>query len=53
MVAAPILCARHMRGAVAVALPSARLEQQGRETLAQRVIAAAGRIADRMDGRTP
>ncbi len=42
-----------MRGAVAVALPSARLEQQGRETLAQRVIAAAGRIADRMDGRTP
>jgi len=53
VVAAPILCARCMHGAVAVALPSARLAQQDRDALAQRIIAAAGRIADRMDGRAP
>jgi len=51
VLAAPILCVRRMYGAVAVALPSARLEPQGRDALVQRVIAAAGRIADRMDGR--
>jgi DNA-binding IclR family transcriptional regulator len=53
VVAAPILCTRGMRGAVAVALASARLAQRGREALAQRVVAAAGRIAERMDGRVP
>lgn len=53
VVAAPILCARRMHGALAIALPSARLEQQGRDALAQRVVAAAGRIAERMDGRNP
>ncbi|HEY5658523.1 MAG TPA: IclR family transcriptional regulator, partial [Myxococcota bacterium] len=51
VVAAPVLCARHMHGAVAVALPSARMQQRDRDALAQRVVAAAGRVAGRLDGR--
>lgn len=51
VIAAPVLAVGRLRGVVCVAAPAARLDALGRETVATRLRKAAGRVADRMDGR--
>ena len=51
VLAAPILAASHLAGAVAVATVSARLPAIGLETLTQRVMQAAHHIALRLEGK--
>jgi IclR family acetate operon transcriptional repressor len=50
VVAAPVLVAGAMPGAVSIAVPSARLPELGPAALAARVVAAAGRVAARLSG---
>ena len=51
MLAAPVLSGERMLAAVALAMPSPRLEEFGEEALARRVVAAGLRIASRLEGR--
>ena len=53
VLAAPILSGERMRAAVALAMPSQRLEEFGEELLARRVVAAGARIANRLEGVFP
>jgi IclR family transcriptional regulator, acetate operon repressor len=53
VVSAPIFTRGELRGAVAVAAPSARMEELGREPVARRARAAAARIGERLAGATP
>jgi DNA-binding IclR family transcriptional regulator len=50
VLAAPVLAGERMRAAVALAMPSQRLEEFGEEVLARRVVAAGRRIASRLEG---
>lgn len=50
VLAAPVLVGERMRAAVALAMPSQRLEEFGEEALARRVVDAGGRIASRLEG---
>jgi DNA-binding IclR family transcriptional regulator len=52
VLAAPVLEAGRLRGVVCIAAPAPRLEALGRDALAARVRAAAGRVADRLEGRS-
>ncbi|MFP6627465.1 MAG: IclR family transcriptional regulator [Myxococcota bacterium] len=51
VLAAPVLSGERMLAAVALAMPSPRLEEFGEEALARRVVAAGLRIASRLEGR--
>ncbi len=51
VLAAPVLSDERMMAAVALAMPSPRLEEFGEEVLARRVVAAGLRIAGRLGGR--
>ena len=53
VVAAPVIAKTRMAAAVAVAAPSARLIALGPERIARRTVAAAGRVAARLEGRSP
>jgi DNA-binding IclR family transcriptional regulator len=53
VVAAPVIANARMAAAVAVAAPSARLLALGPERVARQTVAAAGRVAARLEGRTP
>ncbi len=50
VLAAPVLSGERMLCAVALAMPSQRLEEFGEEALARRVVAAGRRIAARLEG---
>ena len=50
VLAAPVLSDERMMAAVALAMPSARLEEFGEEVLARRIVAAGLRIASRLEG---
>jgi IclR family acetate operon transcriptional repressor len=50
VLAAPVLARGELRGAVAVAAPTARMDALGRESTARRMCAAAGRIGARLEG---
>ena len=52
VVAAPVIANARMAAAVAVALPSARLQALGAERVARRTVAAAERVAARLEGRS-
>jgi DNA-binding IclR family transcriptional regulator len=51
VVAAPVLAGGRLAAALAVAAPTARLRALGRGAVAARARAAAGRVADRLEGR--
>lgn len=51
VVAAPVLARGELRGAVAVAAPTARMDALGREPTARRMRVAAARIGARLQGR--
>lgn len=51
VVAAPVLVRGRLEAAVAVGAPAPRVEALGRRAVAQRVVAAAGRVAARLEGR--
>jgi DNA-binding IclR family transcriptional regulator len=51
VLAAPVITGERMPAAVALAMPSQRLDEFGEETLARRVVAAGRRIAARLEGR--
>lgn len=50
VLAAPVLVGERLRAAVALAMPSQRLDEFGEENLARRVVAAGQRIAGRLEG---
>jgi DNA-binding IclR family transcriptional regulator len=50
VLAAPVLAGERMVAAVALAMPSPRLDEFGEEPLARRVVAAGRRIAGRLQG---
>ena len=50
VLAAPVLSRERMMAAVALAMPSPRLDEFGEEALARRVVAAGLRIASRLAG---
>jgi len=51
VVAAPVRSRGRLLGAICVAAPAARLEALGRAAVADRIRTAAGRVADRLEGR--
>jgi DNA-binding IclR family transcriptional regulator len=50
--AAPVLAGGRMVGAIAVAAPTPRLEGLGRGAVGERIRAAAGKVAARLEGRS-
>jgi DNA-binding IclR family transcriptional regulator len=50
VLAAPVLAGERMLAAVALAMPSQRLDEFGEEQLSRRVVAAGARIAARLEG---
>jgi DNA-binding IclR family transcriptional regulator len=52
VLAAPVLAGGRLCGVVCAAAPAVRLEALGRDALALRLRAAAGRVADRLEGRS-
>jgi IclR family acetate operon transcriptional repressor len=52
VLAAPVLAGGRLCGSVCVAAPAVRLEALGRDALAARLRNAAGRVADRLEGRS-
>ena len=50
VLASPVLVEERMAAAVALAMPSARLEELGSDALARRIVAAGTRIAARLAG---
>jgi len=52
VVAAPVIANARMAAAVAVAAPSARLQALGLERVARQTVAAAERVAARLEGRS-
>jgi IclR family acetate operon transcriptional repressor len=50
VVAAPVLVAGSMAGAISIAVPSARLDELGPAALAARAVRAGGRVAARLSG---
>ena len=53
VVAAPVLARGELRGALAVAAPTARMDALGVEPSARRMRAAAARVGARLQGRAP
>jgi DNA-binding IclR family transcriptional regulator len=53
VLAAPVLSGDRMLAAVALAMPSPRIEDFGEEALSRRVVRAGLRIASRLAGRSP
>jgi DNA-binding IclR family transcriptional regulator len=53
VVAAPVLVAGRLVAAVSIAVPTVRLQELGAAQLAERAVAAAGRVAARLSGRIP
>jgi DNA-binding IclR family transcriptional regulator len=51
VLAAPVFAHGKLVGAITTALPTMRLAQLDKKTVAQRVVLAAGRVAARMEGR--
>lgn len=50
VVAAPVFARARLRGAIAVAAPTPRMAELGRERVIERAVAAAGRVGARLEG---